>query len=136
MCNCVLKCFYPHNVCFCRSSRLGYFALAVSIFGHYITVIHSLFYFLFGISVALAVLALYETYKIHYFRRQIPQLFFALVFIIPLFSIVRLNFLFNVVESDKSSVFVYLYLTLFTLTTALTNRMQLRILIEVNEFKH
>jgi len=95
-----------------------------------------MFFFVLGISVVLAVLALYETYKIHYFRRQIPQLFFALLFIIPSFYITRINFFLNLLQSDQTPVFTYFYLTLFTLITALTNRLQLRILIEVNEFKH
>ena len=110
--------------------------LFLSTFGHLLCLVHySVFYFLLGITVALSCLTAYETYKIHYYRPQVTELFFALLVLIVSFYMVRVNFELNVFNSDSRLVTVYAYVTLFTLITALTNRLHLRILIDVNEFR-
>ena len=120
--------------CFCRSSSLGQFALAASTFGHYLSLLHpSFFHFILGISSLLALLALYETKKLHYYRRQVVSIFRTLLALFSAFYLFRLSIFLNLASSSGAQI--YIYFTIFTLITAFTNKLHLRIIIDVNELR-
>nr|XP_002128085.1 uncharacterized protein LOC100181757 [Ciona intestinalis] len=113
-----------HNWMMCGLASISYF----------LTLIHrTSFFFLLGIAVTLSGIAVYETYKIHFYRAGIKPLFYV---ILSLHLIFYTASLLDFIILDFGWIFTYLSVTAFALMTALTNRLYIKILKEVNEHKY
>uniref|UniRef100_H2YIM4 Uncharacterized protein n=1 Tax=Ciona savignyi TaxID=51511 RepID=H2YIM4_CIOSA len=101
---------------------------------YFLTLVHrTSFFFLLGIAVTLGCIAVYETYKIHFYRKGVRPIFYAILSLHVVFYVAYvLDFVFNA----YGWFFPYISVTSFALMTALTNRLYIKILKEVNEHKH
>ncbi|XP_076807185.1 uncharacterized protein LOC143450501 [Clavelina lepadiformis] len=113
---------------------LNWTVCIVASLSFFVCVIHRFsFYFLLGVGLTLSCIALYETYKVHFYRSQVGVLFYVLLFLHVFFFVTRLL---DFVTDDFGWLWTYMFMTSFALIVALANKLYVRILIEVNEHKY
>nr|CAB3262678.1 uncharacterized protein LOC100181757 [Phallusia mammillata] len=115
---------FQHNLVIYAASLLGYVPIVIH---------RTSFYFVLGVAITLSCIALYETYKIHYYRNNVKKLFYSLLPLTICFYIFRLL---AYIFAGYGWYLTYAHITLFALMSSLTNRLYVQILKEVNEHKH